>query len=199
MLRWGRVAAAYLAASASAIALAILWRGSSPFVYSDPWLVMPGIVGHLYSLGIGLSFGGLVAFSTRIFVTRYAWARNLHQELRPVARDLSALGIVSVAAFSALGEELWFRGLLQPWVGLWLQALAFGMVHSQLRGPSRWAWVSWAMLMGLAFGAIFALTGSLAGPIAAHALINCLNLAYLKSHDPEPRRRALGGLLGQRG
>ena len=198
MLRWGRVAATYLAASVSAVVLAVLWRGSSPFLYSDPWLTLPGLSGHVYSVVIGLAFGALVAFSTRIFVTRFAWAKNLHRELRPVARDLSTSGIAAVAMFSALGEELWFRGMLQPWLGLWLQALAFGIVHSQLRGPSRWAWVTWAMIMGLAFGAIFALTGSLAGPIVAHALINGLNLAYLKSHDPEPRRRALGGLLGQR-
>jgi membrane protease YdiL (CAAX protease family) len=198
MLRWGRVAAAYLAASASALALALFWRGGSPFLYNEPWLVLPSPINHLYSVGIGLAFGGLVAFSTRIFVTRFGWARNLHRELRPVARDLSSSGILAVASFSALGEELWFRGLLQPWAGLIAQALVFGIVHSQLRGPSRWAWVSWATIMGLAFGAIFALTGSLAGPIAAHALINALNLAYLKSHDPEPRRRALGGLLGQR-
>jgi membrane protease YdiL (CAAX protease family) len=198
MLRWGRVAVAYLAASVSAVALALFWRGSSPFVYSEPWLVLPDFLSHVYSVIAGLALGGLVVFSTRVFVTRFSWARNLHSELRPVARDLSALGIVALATFSGLGEELWFRGLLQPWAGLWLQALAFGIVHSQLRGPSRWAWVSWATIMGLAFGAIFALTGSLAGPIVAHALINCLNLAYLKNHDPEPRRRALGGLLGQR-
>ena len=146
-----------------------------------------------------MAFGGLVAFSTRVFVTRFAWARNLHRELRPVARHLSGTGILALAAFSALGEELWFRGLLQPWGGLWVQALAFGVVHSQLRGPSRWAWVAWATIMGLAFGVTFALTGSLVGPIVAHALINSLNLAYLKSYDPEPQRRALGGLLGQRG
>lgn len=199
MLRWGKVAVAYLAASASAVTIGLLWRGSSPFAYSEPWLVLPSLVSHVYSAGIGLAFGSLVALSTRVFVTRYAWARNLHRELRPVARDLSALGIAAVAVFSAFGEELWFRGLLLPWLGLWLQALAFGVVHSQLRGPSRWAWVSWATIMGLAFGAIYALTGSLAGPICAHALINWLNLGYLKSHDPEPRRRALGGLLGQRG
>jgi membrane protease YdiL (CAAX protease family) len=198
MLRWGKVAFAYLAASASAVAIAALWDGGSPFIYEDPWLKLPALASHGLSTVIGLSFGGLVAFSTRVFVTRYAWARNLHRELRPVARDLSALGIVLIAAFSALGEELWFRGLLQPWVGVWLQALAFGIVHSQLRGPSRWAWIIWATIMGLCFGATFALTGSLAGPIAAHALINCLNLNYLKSHDPEPRRRALGGLLSQR-
>jgi membrane protease YdiL (CAAX protease family) len=199
MFRWGRVALAYLAASASAVGLCLLWRQSSPFVYSEPWLVLPALTSHLYSVCIGLAFGALVAFSTRLFVARFAWARNLHSELRPVARNLSGTGIAAVALFSAFGEELWFRGLLQPWSGLWLQAFAFGIVHSQLRGPSRWAWVSWAMIMGLSFGAIFALTGSLAGPIAAHALINWLNLGYLKSHDPDPRRRPLGGLLGQRG
>jgi len=198
MLRWGRVAVAYLAASVSAVAVALLWRGTSPFSYSEAWLILPPALAHAYSLVIGLSLGGLVAFSTRVFVGRYAWARNLHSELRPVARDLSAVGILALAAFSALGEELWFRGILQPWVGLWLQAAAFGIVHAQLRGPSRWAWITWASLMGLAFGATFQLTGSLAGPIAAHALINCLNLSYLKSHDPEPRRRTLGGLLSQR-
>jgi CAAX protease family protein len=198
MLRWGRVAVAYLAASVSAVAVALFWRGTSPFVHEQPWLVLPTALGHAYSLLIGVALGALVAFSTRIFVARYAWARNLHRELRPVARNLSTAGIVAVAAFSALGEELWFRGLLQPWGGLWLQAAAFGIVHAQLRGPSRWAWISWATVMGLAFGATFQLTGSLVGPIAAHALINCLNLAYLKSHDPEPRRRALGGLLSQR-
>jgi hypothetical protein len=47
-------------------------------------------------------------------------------------------------------------------------------------------------------GATFKLTGSLAGPIAAHALVNGLNLRYLKLHDPEPPRRVLGGLLGER-
>lgn len=199
MLRWGRVAIAYLAASASAIVVALLWRDSSPFNYfGEAWLTLPGALGHVYSLVIGLALGGLVAFSTRVFVARYAWARNLHSELRPVARDLSAAGIIAIAAFSALGEELWFRGVLQPWVGLWAQAAIFGIVHAQLRGPSRWAWISWATVMGLAFGVTFQLTGSLFGPIAAHALINSLNLAYLKSHDPEPRRRPLGGLLSQR-
>ena len=198
MFRWGRVAVAYLAASASAVGLALLWRGSSPFTYDEPWLQLPTVESVAYSLGVGLAFGGLVAFSTRIFVTRFAWARNLHSELRPVARDLSGFGIIAVAGFSALGEELWFRGILQPWLGLWLQALAFGVVHSQLRGPSRYVWVIWAMIMGLSFGALFELTGSLAGPIAAHAVINALNLSYLKHHDPEPRRRSLGGLLGQR-
>ena len=71
MLRWGRVAIAYLAASASAVAVALLWRKSSPFSYGEPWLVLPTPLDHVYSLVIGLTLGGLVAFSTRIFVTRW--------------------------------------------------------------------------------------------------------------------------------
>ena len=50
-------------------------------------------------------------------------------------------------------------------------------------------WVGvWATVMGLAFGALFQLTGSLMGPIAAHALINGVNLTYLRAHDPGQRR-----------
>ncbi|HEY2405539.1 MAG TPA: type II CAAX endopeptidase family protein [Polyangiaceae bacterium] len=198
MLRWGQVVVAYLAAGVCATTFVFLWRGTSPLYYSAPWLSLSATVSHVYSTLIGLALGGLVVISTRGFVTHFAWARNLHRELRPVARALSGTGIAAVAISSALGEELLFRGLLQPWLGLWLQALAFGILHSQLRGPSKWAWVVWATVMGLAFGAIYALSGSLLGPIAAHALINWLNLSYLKTHDPEPPRRALGGLLGQR-
>jgi membrane protease YdiL (CAAX protease family) len=189
---------AYFAAGACATTFGYVLRGESPLSYPAPWLSLSPATSHVYSTLIGLAFGGLVVISTRTFVTRFAWARNLHRELRPVARELSGTGIAAVALSSALGEELLFRGLLQPWLGLWLQALAFGIVHSQLRGPSKWAWVAWATIMGLSFGAIYALSGSLLGPIAAHALINWLNLAYLKTHDPEPPRRALGGLLGQR-
>ena len=111
---------------------------------------------------------------------------------------LDGTGIVVIASLSALAEELVFRGLLMPWLGLVPQALLFGAVHAQLSGPSRWVWVAWASVVGLALGAIFALSGSLLGAMLAHALINGLNLLYLKSHDTAPPRNSLGGLLSDR-
>jgi membrane protease YdiL (CAAX protease family) len=137
-------------------------------------------------------------FTTRGMVARLSWARALHMQLRPIAAGMSFFGIAVLAVLSAVGEELLFRGLLQPWIGLVPQALLFGIAH-QIPGPSRWVWVGWATVVGLALGAIFQLTGSLTGPLAAHALVNGLNLAYLKQHDPDPQRRSMGGLLGQRG
>jgi membrane protease YdiL (CAAX protease family) len=196
MARWGRFAAVYAGMALFATLLAIALRGAPPF--SMPaWLPLSPPSDVLYSLGLGTCLGLLVAVGTRFCVPRFAWAKNLHRELRPLTRGLSGFGIVGLAATSALGEELLFRGLLQPWLGLWLQALLFGVLH-QLTGPSRWVWAGWATLVGLALGAIFALTGSVAGPFAAHALINGLNLSYLRSHDTEPPP-GLGGLLGSRG
>lgn len=196
MARWGRFAVAYLGMAALAVVIGLLTRGFVPLRHPDPWLPLRPPRDVLYSLALGLAYGALIAVLTRLAVPRFAWARNLHRELRPLARGVSTPGIIALAVTSSFGEELLFRGLLQPWLGFWAQGILFGLLH-QLAGSSRWVWATWATLVGLSFGAIFELTGSLAGPLAAHALINALNLSYLKNHDTEPRR-GLGGLLQQR-
>lgn len=195
MVRTGRIAGAYLLLGVFAIAVTLAWRGSSPLVHPDPWLKLPPSPRYGYSIMLGLSFGALVVMLTRFAVPRFGWAKTLHTALRPFARGMATTDIALLALLSGFGEELLFRGLLQPEVGLLPQALLFGIVH-QLPGPSRWVWVLWATLMGLVLGAVFQLTGSLLGPLGAHALVNGLNLAYLRAHDPE-RRRTLGGLLGE--
>jgi hypothetical protein len=108
---------------------------------------------------------------------------------------LSLGDIAALALLSAIGEELLFRGLLQPLVGLLAQAVIFGLVH-QIPGRSRWVWALWASIVGLGFGTIFQLTGSLLGPIVAHAMVNGLNLIHMKHHDLEKKGKPLGGLLG---
>lgn len=194
MLRWG--AAAYTLLGILVLVVVHLIRGGSGFVHPEPWLSLEPEISHLYSLLFGLSFGGLVVILTRASVPRFLWAKHLHVALRPVARQMSGPMILLMAGLSAFGEELLFRGLLAPLMGVVPQALLFGLAH-QIRGPSRWVWVVWATVVGLLLGGMFQLTGSLLGPIAAHALVNALNLSYLKSHDPSPQR-SLGGLLGGR-
>lgn len=195
MSRWGRFALAYAFLGVACIAVALVWRVGSPLEHPTPFLKLGAPASHVYSIAIGLTVGALIVVTTRMSVARFEWARRLHSELRPIASSMNTTGILVVALLSGLFEELLFRGLLQPWIGLLPQAVLFGFLH-QVRGPSRWAWVGWATSVGLVLGGIFQLTGSLLGPIAAHSLVNALNLAFLKQHDPEPRRRALGGLLG---
>jgi len=172
----------------------LFWRGELPLRHPEPWLPLSPAGSHAYSILLGAAFGMAVVFASRVSVVRYTWARRLHRELRPVASQLAASDMVLLAVLSAVGEELLFRGALQPEVGLIAQAVIFGLLH-QLAGPSRWVWVTWAATVGLFLGGMFQLTGSLLGPIVAHALINGLNLAYLKHHDPQPSRESIGGLL----
>lgn len=193
MIRWGRFAWAY--ALMGGVALALIWARGTPLVYPAPSRALaawwPGSTldagsAHLSSLCGGLVFGLMVVALSRVTVQRFEWARRLHRELRPFALGLDRSGIVVLAVLSSAGEELLFRGLLQPWMGLLPQALLFGLVH-QMPGPSRWVWVSWALCVGLALGALYELTGSLLGPLVAHALVNGLNLSFLKHHAPLAR------------
>ena len=182
---------------------AALARGQSPISIplADVWLPLPdtfgGIIGHGLSLIVGVALAVLTIKATRHFVRRWGWARALHADLRPAIRGADSITILILGIASALGEELFFRGLLTSTFGLIASSLAFGLLH-QMRGRVRWVWAGWATVMGLLFGALFLATGSLLGALVAHAAINVTNLKFLRDTDVEtPKRRHLGGLLGR--
>jgi uncharacterized protein len=201
MFRWGRASVAYALVTLGALAIGYGFERGSLFYYREPWLPLSGVESHAFSLLLGVAFAGAVVVGTRALVDSTTWAKNLHRDLRPMTEGLDPTGIVVVATLSSLAEELVFRGLLMPWLGAWgvgLQAVLFGLAHAQLTGPSRWVWVAWASVVGLVLGAMFGLTGSLLGPLLAHALVNGLNLLYLQAHDTAPPRHSLGGLFSDR-
>jgi hypothetical protein len=186
-----RAAGGYVLLAVLATALAVALRDGVPWVHPDPWIAelsprdggvpLPLALGSSALLGLTVATG-IITF-TRLTVPRFAWAQRLHAELRPVARDLTVGQILIVAGLSSLGEELLFRGLLVPLAGVVPAAMLFGLAH-QIKGPSRWVWTGWATAVGLLLGAVFALTGSLVGPLLAHAVVNAANLTYLRDHDP---------------
>ncbi|APR82974.1 Hypothetical protein A7982_08323 [Minicystis rosea] len=178
-----RIVAGYALLAALATALAFALRDGPPWEHPDPWLPEPPEVGLALSAVFGIVTAVIIIALTRVTVRHFAWAQRLHSELRPVARDLGVGHILVVAGLSSLGEELLFRGVLVPAAGVWLASGAFGFAH-QMKGPSRWVWAGWATAVGLLLGLIFVITGSLVGPLLAHALVNAANLAYLRDHDP---------------
>ena len=197
MKLWPLVAIAYVLIGVAA-SLGAWWRGISAWTHPSPWVVLDlGVERSVYSGLVGLAIAGLVVMSTRALVGRVAFATRLHAELRPLARSMSAAAVIYLALSSAFGEELLFRGLLEPWIGIVPQAIIFGALH-QVGGSSRWVWIGWATVMGFMLGAMYRCTGSLVGPITAHAIINAINLSHLKSFDPHREPRRLGGLLSLR-
>lgn len=178
----GRISVGYALLASLAAALALALRDGMPWE-TTPWLSLALVERIALSLFLGLLLAVVVIVATRITVVRFPWAQRLHLELRPIAHGLNASQIAAIAIFSSLGEELMFRGLVQPWIGVLPTAVVFGLCH-QIPGPARWVWVTWATFVGLAFGLIFAATGSLLGALLAHALINAVNLAFLRDFDP---------------
>ena len=124
-----------------------------------------------------------IARLSRMAVHRFEWARMLHIEFRGLFGPLRNTEILAFALFSAVGEELLFRGAVQSSIGIVAASLLFGLMHI---GPSR-KFVPWpfqAAVMGFAFGALFWLTGNLAAPIMAHFTINYENLHFINRYDP---------------
>jgi len=83
---------------------------------------------------------------------------------------LSLPMIFGLAAVSSLAEELFFRGVLLPLVGVWGQALLFGLLHPATR--KGWGYTLFTFVAGVMFGYATLLSGSLWPAILAHFVVN---------------------------
>jgi membrane protease YdiL (CAAX protease family) len=188
------VLVAYGALGAAGAFLAMVFGGGA--LTRTPWLDVSGVEAAIASLVLGVAGAALAIILTRLLFRHARWARALHDKLRPIVRFEDDGVIYLMAIASSVGEELFFRGFLSVTIGVWLSSLAFGVVH-QVRGAGRFGWAGSAFAMGLFLSVLYALTGQLVGCIVAHAIVNVVNLQYLRDHDPEPKPRKLGGLLKQ--
>ena len=144
------------------------WRASP----SDP--VSPGWL----RLGLGVAAGlGLVAAS-RVATERTQAGRALASELSRLLGPLSERRAFGFALASGLAEEAFFRGALQPRVGLAAATVLFAAAHYVPR-PGLRVWALFALVAGALFGVLFERTGDLLAPAVAHAVVNGLNLHWL--------------------
>ncbi len=127
---------------------------------------------------VGVALGLAVVFLTRLSVHRFDWARKLHRWFRGLLGALGARDVFVLAVASAVGEELFFRGALVPWLGIVGSAAVFALFHV---GPGlRYLpWTLSALVIGLIFGALFTGLGDLGAPVVAHFTINYLNLEFI--------------------
>lgn len=154
-------------------------RGEPIFVREAGDLPADGL---LVSLSLGLALALVTTVSTRWLVAHFGWARTLRAQMRPFLAGATPVQLGVLALLSGTAEEIFFRGALQPWVGLVVASLAFGLMHL---GPTRafLPWTIWALVMGLCFGALVAWTGHLVGAIVAHVAINAVNLRAVADFD----------------
>src|ERR1035437_8270974 len=168
--RSGLVLVLYLALASVGIA----WANGQgrPSVWLAPGRNNPQVLlGIVAGLLIGLGF----VFASRFATHRFEWGRALHRDLRAVLGPLHGPEIVVLAAASAVGEEIFFRGALLPAAGLWASSAIFALLHV---GPKLrfLPWTVSSFVAGMVFGQLFLWSGDLGGPVVAHFTVNALNL-----------------------
>jgi membrane protease YdiL (CAAX protease family) len=173
------------------VALAVgAWTGVAPFA-SLTWSWR------------GLAWG-ILATAPLLLGLRWAlrtrWppvARLVHlveARLAPMFAGSTAAELVLVAALAGLGEEVLFRGAIQPalaahvpaWAAVAITAGIFGLAHALTP-----AYAVLAALVGAYLGCLFLATGTLLAPIAAHALYDVVALAALAAVKPVPTASVL--------
>ncbi len=161
-------------------AMAWAWRGGlygEPVFFASVEAASEGIdwIPDLaLGLGAGMALLGISAWAT----ARTRWGERLADRMADLLADVPLSHAIALALLSGFGEELFFRGALQPRVGWFVASLLFGVMHV---GPSRdfLPWTVFAIAGGGVFGGLFLATGNLVAPIAAHVLVNGVNLPIL--------------------
>jgi membrane protease YdiL (CAAX protease family) len=143
----------------------------------------PGEVNWFRDAGAGAAVAGVLIVGSDWMTRKTAWGDALARNMAEMLGHLSTPNAVLLAFASGFAEELFFRGALQPQVGLVLASLLFGCVHFV---PQRvfLPWTGFAVVAGFLFGGLFMWTGNLVAPVVAHTLVNAVNLPLLARRYP---------------
>jgi membrane protease YdiL (CAAX protease family) len=185
---------------------------------------LPPTQAHLIGALVGaLGFTAFGVLGSKGLV-QFRWYRDMASLLKRLlthddllGRDLDTARAFPIAAYSSLGEEAFFRGLVQPWLilriseqlgsepgaiapivlGVVVASVLFGAMHFPVLKELR-PWTLFAIVAGLGFGFLAAFSGSLLPAVLAHFLINWLNLRWLAKSQLEPAdlEELFGGASG---
>lgn len=129
----------------------------------------------LVGMAIGLGISGASSIVYR-FWKNYRQSADYYLSL--IVSPLVLIDLVWLGLLPGLSEELLFRGVMLPAIGLnefgiLISALCFGSLHYS--GAEHWAYVVWAAAIGCVLGFAALASGNLLVPIAAHITTNLLS------------------------
>ena len=129
----------------------------------------------LWSVGLAVA---ITINSGIIYRLWPAYRRSADTYLELVIKPLMWTDLIWLGLLPGLSEELLFRGVMLPALGLNLAAVAFssllfGVLH--LSGAGQWPYVVWATIIGFALGYCALITGNLFVPVVAHIITNLVS------------------------
>jgi membrane protease YdiL (CAAX protease family) len=170
----------FWALCAFAIALAFVINAA----FGDGALPMVLIEGQplVAQIGWGVTFGLAISVPTTVVVFFVPLFSSLRRELLGLVSrlDLDALNPLWISLSAGIGEELLFRGALQPILGIWWASFIFTLAHfrSGQFHSMNWQKLIYAasvFIVGLFLGYVFLEIGLIAAMVT-HAIVNVVSL-----------------------
>lgn len=160
--------------------LAVIAVTASWFILDRLPLTAPEAEGVSLGLKVLLGAGiGLAVFAVDQLLERFvSLFKRMSEAFGELLGGMTGTQALILALASSVGEEIFFRGFLQTWLGLVAASILFGLLHI---APDRrlWFWPVLAVAMGFAFGWLFEYTGDVLAPVLAHFTINYFSLMAL--------------------
>lgn len=129
------------------------------------------IVGTL--VGVVMSGWFLVSWNSD-FLPFKRIQQFVQDQFAPTLSCCQVWELALLAAFAGIGEEVLFRGVLQPRTGFLIATLLFGLAH-----PISVTYVIVACLLGAVLGLLQLYGGNLWAPIIAHAVYDYIGFVLI--------------------
>jgi uncharacterized protein len=160
---------------AMAVTAVILFGVARLWLYLGDFQLRPLSL-TLVDLGFGIALGlGLTGLSAIVYAAWGTYRESADFYLSLVLKPLAMPDVIWLGILPGLSEELLFRGVMLPAIGLdpigiVLSSLCFGVLH--MTNAQQWPYAVWATLVGLLLGFTMVETGNLFIPIVAHVTNN---------------------------
>jgi uncharacterized protein len=163
---------------AMAVTATILFGVARLWMYFGDLQLRPlAITAMDFGLGIALGLG-LTGLSAIVYAVWGIYRESADFYLAMVLKPLAIPDVVWLGILPGLSEELLFRGVMLPAIGLdpigiVLSSLCFGVLH--MTNAQQWPYAVWATLVGMLLAFTMVETGNLLIPIVAHITTNFIS------------------------
>jgi uncharacterized protein len=160
---------------AMAVTSIVLFGVAKLWMYLGDLQLRP-LTATVEDLGIGIAIGfGLTGLSSIVYAVWATYRESADFYLAMVLDPLAMPDLIWLGLLPGLSEELLFRGVMLPSLGLdpigiLLSSICFGVLH--MTNPQQWPYAVWATLVGMLLAFTMVETGNLLIPIVAHITTN---------------------------
>jgi hypothetical protein len=129
------------------------------------------------AIGVGIGLG-VALLSSVIFELWESYRIAATEYLEMVLKPLEPIDLLWLGLLPGLSEEMLFRGVALPALGmngiaLIITSVVFGALH--MASAKHLSYTVWAIAVGMMLGAVTIYTGNLLSAIVAHVLTNSLS------------------------